>query len=205
MDMDEAKVAAHVNQIGDINRTAQSATAAAAPAATERFAGAATALRAALFGLIALSAVAVDSVAVASSGPAASSGGTIYFSGAIVAPQLEVSSATIAPAQGNTAGNTTARIASEMSALSVTFKAPRGFVDGAEIGLQTNDGTALRSDPAALASVAVRFVDSTGRAHAAGADGRYRVGSDGGVMTLSAKGVKVEAPKRAITVVITYD
>lgn len=124
----------------------------------------------------------------------ASAGGTITFSGAIVAPQLEVSAArAAAAARVGTAG---AQPGQRDSAVTLTFNAPPGVTAGADVALQVNGGTAARD------VVATRFVDSGGRVAAAARDGHYKVGRDGGVMSLS---TKKAAPETRVTVVMSYD
>ncbi|MFM0594607.1 hypothetical protein [Paraburkholderia dilworthii] len=55
---------------------------------------------------------------------------------------------------------------------------------------------------ASSGSVATRFVESDGRLASATRDGHYKVGRDGGVMSLSPKNV---APDTRVKVVMSYD
>lgn len=125
----------------------------------------------------------------------ASSGGAIAFSGAIVAPQLEISAA---PVVG--VGLAGAQVRHGASAVTLTFNAPPGVATGADVALQVNGGAAARDG-----AIAARFVDRAGRVFAAARDGHYRVGREGGVLALSArKGNGVGAETRVI-VVVSYD
>ncbi|RKE35144.1 hypothetical protein B0G76_1199 [Paraburkholderia sp. BL23I1N1] len=145
----------------------------------------------------ALGTVAATAALIAASMPAvAASGGTISFSGAIVAPQLAISAAP-APAQaGARVDAAGGRLAQTGSAITLTFSAVPGVATGADVALQVNNGATARN------ALAERFVDSKGRAFGAASDGHYRVGRDGGVLSL--------APKQATqdtrgTVVVSYD
>lgn len=122
----------------------------------------------------------------------AASGGTISFSGAIVAPQLEISAAP-AGARVDAKG---ARLAQTDSAVTLTFSAAPGVATGADVALQVNNGTTARN------ALAERFVDSGGRVFRAGSDGHYRVGRDGGVLSLAPKNT---AQDTRVTVVVSYD
>ena len=124
----------------------------------------------------------------------AANGGTISFSGAIVAPQLAIS---VAPT-GARVDATGARLEQSGSAVALTFSAAPGVATGADVALQVNSGATARNGDA----LAERFVDSRGRVFRAASDGHYRVGRDGGVLSL--------APKHAgqdtrVTVVVSYD
>ncbi|MFM0366351.1 hypothetical protein [Paraburkholderia sediminicola] len=124
----------------------------------------------------------------------AANGGTISFSGAIVAPQLAIS---VAPT-GARVDATGARLEQSGSTVTLTFSAAPGVATGADVALQVNSGATARNGDA----LAERFVDSTGRVFRAASDGHYRVGRDGGVLSL--------APKHAgqdtrVTVVVSYD
>jgi hypothetical protein len=137
-------------------------------------------------------------VASMSTPAVAASGGTINFSGAIVAPQLSISAAPApAPARAGAridAGG--ARLASTGSAVTLTFSAPPGVATGANVALQVNNGTTARG------ALAERFVDSSGRVFRAASDGHYRVGRDGGVLSLAPKN---PAQDTRVTVVVSYD
>ncbi|SOE56733.1 hypothetical protein SAMN05446635_1123 [Burkholderia sp. OK233] len=146
-------------------------------------------------GLSAVAAVAALVALVAAPMPAvAANGGTISFSGAIVAPQLAIS---VTPTAAR-ADATGARLEQSGSTVTLTFSATPGVATGADVALQVNSGATARNGDA----LAERFVDSTGRVFRAANDGHYRVGRDGGVLSL--------APKHAgqdtrVTVVVSYD
>ena len=122
----------------------------------------------------------------------ASAGGTISFAGAVVAPQLRMTAGSAAAAQVGTAGAQARRLG---SALTLTFSAPPGVTAGADVALQVNDGAPARD------LVAARFVDSGGRL-AAPRNGHYKVGRDGGVLSLSPKHAETDT---RVTVVVSYD
>ena len=124
----------------------------------------------------------------------AASGGTISFSGAIVAPQLTISAA---PA-GVVADAAGGRLARTGSAVTLTFSASPGVATGADVALQVNDGATARNGDA----LAERFVDSGGRVFRAASDGHYRVGRDGGVLSLAPKNAALDT---RVTVVVSYD
>ncbi|HZZ03849.1 hypothetical protein [Paraburkholderia sp.] len=141
----------------------------------------------------ALSAAVAMATLVAAPMPAvAASGGTISFSGAIVAPQLEISAAP-AVARVDTEG---ARLAQTGSAVTLTFSAAPGVATGADVALLVNNGTTARD------ALAERFVDSAGRVFRAASDGHYRVGRDGGVLSLAPKNAALDTQ---VTVVVSYD
>ncbi|NMM00989.1 hypothetical protein HHL24_23995 [Paraburkholderia sp. RP-4-7] len=145
----------------------------------------------------ALSAAAAMAALVTAPMPAvAASGGTISFSGVIVAPQLEISAGS-APAQAgvrvDAAGG---RLAQTGSAITLTFSAPPGVATGADVALQVNNGATARD------ALAARFVDSGGRVFRAADDGHYRVGRDGGVLSLAPKNA---AQDTRVTVIVSYD
>ncbi|MFM0153784.1 hypothetical protein PQR05_28280 [Paraburkholderia sediminicola] len=143
----------------------------------------------------ALGAVAAMAALVASPMPAvAASNGTISFSGAIVAPQLAISAAP-APA-GARVDATGGRLAQTGSAVTLTFSAAPGVATGADVALQVNNGATARD------AVAGRFVDSGGRVSRAASDGHYRVGRDGGVLSLAPKNAALDT---RVTVVVSYD
>lgn len=129
----------------------------------------------------------------------ASSGGTINFSGVIVAPQLEMSAG--AGAGRASVGVSDASLERRDSAVTLTFRAPAGVVAGADVALQVNEGAVARD------SVAARFVDGRGRVSVEASGGCYRVGRDGGVLSLSAKkgegGGAAVGPR--VIVVVSYD
>ncbi|NPT41368.1 hypothetical protein GNZ12_08565 [Paraburkholderia sp. 1N] len=144
-----------------------------------------------------LSAVAAMAALVAAPMPAmAAGGGTITFTGMIVAPQLEVSAAP-APAQAgarvNAAGG---RLAAAGSAVTLTFSTEPGVVAGANVALQVINGAKARD------ALAERFVDGSGHVFRAASDGRYRVGRDGGVLSLASKNA---AQETQVIVVVSYD
>ncbi|PQV53116.1 hypothetical protein [Paraburkholderia sp. BL21I4N1] len=121
----------------------------------------------------------------------ASEGGTITFSGAIVAPQLEVSAA-----PGARVGTMGALQGLQGSAVTLTFSGPPGVTAGADVALQVNGGASSGD------SMVTRFVERGGRLAPATRDGHYKVGRDGGVMSLSPKNA---TPDTRVTVVMSYD
>lgn len=126
----------------------------------------------------------------------ASEGGTIMFSGAIVAPQLEVAAAPAA--LGARVGTAGALQGLQGSAVTLTFSGPPGVTAGADVALQVNGGASSHSSD----SVATRFVERGGRLAPATRDGHYKVGRDGGVMSL----LPINAtPDTRVTVVMSYD
>lgn len=124
----------------------------------------------------------------------AASGGTISFSGAIVAPQLAISAASAAA--GTHVDATGGRLAQTGSAVMLTFSAAPGVATGADVALQVNNGATARD------AVAERFVDGGGRVSRAASDGHYRVGRDGGVLSLAPKNAALDT---RVTVVVSYD
>jgi hypothetical protein len=136
--------------------------------------------------------VAMAALVVSPMPAVAASGGTISFSGAIVAPQLTIS-ATPAGALADAAG---ARLSQTGSAVTLTFSASPGVATGADVALQVNNGATARD------ALAERFVDSGGRVSRAASDGHYRVGRDGGVLSLAPKSAALDT---RVTVVVSYD
>ncbi|MFM0072084.1 hypothetical protein PQQ86_13010 [Paraburkholderia sediminicola] len=124
----------------------------------------------------------------------AANGGTISFSGAIMAPQLAIS---VAPA-GARVDARGARLEQSGSAVTLTFSAAPGVATGADVALQVNSGPTTRNGDA----LAERFVDSSGRLFRAASDGHYRVGRDGGVLSLAPKNAGQDT---RVTVVVSYD
>ena len=118
----------------------------------------------------------------------ASSGGMIHFAGAIVAPYLQM---TVDAAPVGVAGAQAARVGS----LTLTFSAAPGVTAGADVTLRGNDGAQARD------LVAARFVDGGARV-AAARNGHYRVGRDGGVLSLSPAHAEKDT---CVTVVVSYD
>ncbi|MFM0647988.1 hypothetical protein PQR14_27035 [Paraburkholderia bryophila] len=147
---------------------------------------------------VALGAAATLALTTAPLAASASEGGTITLSGAIVAPQLEVSAAPVAP--GARAGTAGALQGLQGSAVTLTFSGPPGVTAGADVALQVNGGagSSLNSGE----GVTTRFVERDGRIAVATRDGHYKVGRDGGVMSLSPKHV---TPDTRVTVVMSYD
>ncbi|MFM0199837.1 hypothetical protein PQR53_08135 [Paraburkholderia fungorum] len=145
----------------------------------------------------AFSAATVMTALVAAPMPAvAASGGTINFSGAIVAPQLVISAAPVLVPAGARIGAGGGRLAQTASAVTLTFSAPPGMATGADVALQVNNGATARG------VLAERFVDSGGRVFRAARDGHYRIGRDGGVLSLAPKSA---AQGTRVTVVVSYD
>ncbi|MFM0504934.1 hypothetical protein [Paraburkholderia caffeinilytica] len=128
----------------------------------------------------------------------AANGGTISFSGAIVAPQLAIS---VAPA-GARVDARGARFEQSGSAVTLTFSAAPGVATGADVALQVNSGATAHSGDARGDALAERFVDSRGRVFRAASDGHYRLGRDGGVLSLAPKNTGQDT---RVTVVVSYD
>jgi hypothetical protein len=123
----------------------------------------------------------------------AASGGTISFAGAITAPPLAVTEGPASSgARAATAGPQAGR---QGQGVTLTFNSAPGVASGADVALQMIGTTQSRD------AIAVRFVDSSGRV-AAARDGHYRVGRDGGVLSLSPKRSGADTP---VTVVVSYD
>ncbi|CAB3692868.1 hypothetical protein LMG24238_03222 [Paraburkholderia sediminicola] len=150
-------------------------------------------------GLSGVAAMAALVALVAAPVPAvAANGGTISFSGAIVAPQLEIS---VAPAGARVdAGG--ARLGQSGSAVTLTFSAEPGVATGADVALQVNSGATARNADAPGDALTERFVDSRGHAFGAASNGHYRVGRDGGVLSLAPKSAGQDT---RVTVVVSYD
>jgi len=123
----------------------------------------------------------------------AASGGTITFIGAITAPPLQISAAPMVSAMRLGAAN--AQAASQGAGVAVSFNAAPGVLSGADVALQPARAAQSRD------AVAARFVDSGGRV-VAPHDGHYRVGRDGGVLSLSPKASRADTP---VIVVVSYD
>lgn len=135
-------------------------------------------------------------VLAASSGAvAAPIGGTITFTGAIVAPPFDigVQSGAATPVGGAFA---TRANASGPSA-SVTFATPPGGEPQATVAVTSPAGLAQHE-------VAGRFADATGRAVAADRTGAYHVGARGGVLSLGPATGAVR-PTAPVTVVVSYN
>ena len=146
-------------------------------------------------GLSAVAATATLVALVAAPMPAvAANGGTISFSGAIVASQLEIS---VAPA-GARVDARSARLDQSGSAVTLIFSAEPGVATGADVALQVNSAATARNGDA----LTERFVDSRGRVFRAASDGHYRVGRDGGVLSLAPKNAGQDT---RVTVVVSYD
>lgn len=139
----------------------------------------------------ALAAVAATLLAAPLAASAASGGGTITFEGAITAPSLEVAASPAIPAMRVRTGNTQA---SDQAGVDLAFNSSPGVVSGADVALEV---VGARPGDA----VAARFVDSMGRAPAA-REGHYRVGRDGGVLSMSPKRTGAQTP---VIVVVSYD
>jgi hypothetical protein len=137
--------------------------------------------------------VAVAALLAAPLSPAASTvtGGVIRFTGMIVAPPMQISTAMAATgvAVDSASG------AGQRFSRTVTFSAAPGVVGGADVALEVNGGTQSRD------LVAARFVDGTGRVTRA-RDGHYVVDRTGGVLSLDAKRTVRDT---RVTVVVSYD
>ncbi|MCI0151890.1 hypothetical protein KNO81_39265 [Paraburkholderia sediminicola] len=132
----------------------------------------------------------------------AANGGTIYFTGMIVAPPIEVSSVVVSPtppARVTTQANASA------STVAVTFKMPSGAVSGVDVSLQANDATAPLVGAAVLNMLAARFADGSGHVLAPARDGHYHVGNNGGTLLLGAKPKDQQPASKAVTVVLSYN
>jgi hypothetical protein len=132
----------------------------------------------------------------------AADGGRVYFFGGIVAPQFVVS--TVERVTRSSAGMT-ARVGLDASTVRVAFKGPPGIVSGADVGLLVNDGAASRFGEAAFDTVETHFVGDAGQSLVRGAGGRYRVGGDGGMLSLREKTGNVPSANKPVTVVVSYD
>jgi predicted Zn-dependent protease len=144
----------------------------------------------------ALSAMAATAMWLAAPMPAAASDGTIFFSGAIVAPSLAISAAPALAPVGARVDAAGARLAQTGSAVALTFSAAPGVATGADVALQVNNGATARD------ALVERFVDSGGRVSNAASDGHYRVGRDGGMLSLAPRNA---TPDTRVTVVVIYD
>ncbi|HEY2146298.1 MAG TPA: hypothetical protein VGH32_00075 [Pirellulales bacterium] len=132
----------------------------------------------------------------------AANGGTIYFRGAIVAPQFDISSA--AAAAPLVASTNVQRVSSPTTVL-ITFNAPHAVASGVDVTLQVKDGDDWRSGEAAFDTIAARFVGSANHRLAPSTDGHFRVDRDGGTLSLSPRTGSLESTKRPVMVVISYD
>ncbi|CAE6868605.1 hypothetical protein R75461_08439 [Paraburkholderia nemoris] len=132
----------------------------------------------------------------------AATGGTIYFTGMIVAPALEVSSVVLPPASSV---RVTTQAGASASTVAVTFRVPSGGVPGVDVSWQVNGATASQSGAAAPDMPAARFADGRGHVVAPAPDGRYHVGSNGATLLLGAKSGDPLSAGRALTVVLSYD
>jgi hypothetical protein len=132
----------------------------------------------------------------------AANGGTIYFTGTIVAPPIEVSGVVVSPTPP---ARVTTQTNASASAVAVTFKVPSGAVSGVDVSLQANDATASLVGAAALDMLAVRFVDSNGHVLAPARDGHYHVGNDGETLLLGAKSGDPLSTSKAVIVVLSYN
>ncbi|MFM0737229.1 hypothetical protein PQQ51_08295 [Paraburkholderia xenovorans] len=123
----------------------------------------------------------------------AASGGTITFSGMIVAPQLEIQAPVAAAA-----GTPGARVTRTGSAVQVAFNAPAGVASGADVALRAADGADMQR------AVDARFRDSRGRLVGAARDGSFHVGADGGVLAVSPR-ADASSATPPVVVVVNFD
>lgn len=123
----------------------------------------------------------------------AADGGTIRFVGAITAPLLQITALPVVPAMR--LGPANAQAARQEGGVALTFNSSPGVVSGADVALQVV-GAGKSHDV-----VAARFVDTGSRVGVA-YDGHYRVGRDGGVLSLSPKRAGSDTP---VIVVMSYD
>jgi hypothetical protein len=141
----------------------------------------------------AVAAVAVALLAAPLSASAAS-GGTISFVGGITAPPLQISAGPAVSAMR--VGAAHAQAVRQGTGVALTFNSSPGVVSGADVALHVVDVAQSRG-----AGVAAHFVDSGGRL-AAAHGGHYRVGRDGGVLSLSPDRTGSATP---VIVVVSYD
>jgi hypothetical protein len=136
--------------------------------------------------------------------PLAANGGTIHFTGVIVAPPFELSTknAVTKPPGIDNPGYRSNTDADSLTTI-VTFVAPAHNAPSAEISLIVNDaGTSGRV-------VAANFTDRTTQAVPLIQKRAYHVGAAGGSLSLSLTGSKTGAGRSSadtlITVVTSYD
>jgi type 1 fimbria pilin len=152
------------------------------------------ALTAALFTALALGAAAPGHAIAAASGAVQPMGGTITFTGAIVAPPFDVS---VGGTQtGVTAGAGAFATRASASGATVTFATPSGGEPHATVALSSPMGLPQHD-------VAGRFVDTTGRTQRADGAEAYHVGAQGGVLSLEPSAVSRRAAP--VQVVVSYD
>jgi hypothetical protein len=132
----------------------------------------------------------------------AANGGTIYVTGMIVAPPLEVSSVVVPPTPPT---RVTTQANASASTVAVTFKVPSGAVSGLDVSLQANDATAPLVGAAALDMLAAHFADGSGHVLAPARDGHYHVGNNGGTLLLGAKPGNQRTASKPVTVVLSYN
>jgi hypothetical protein len=132
----------------------------------------------------------------------AADGGRISFFGGISAPQFVVSTV---DGVTRSSARTTTGVGLNTSTVMVAFKGPSGIASGADVTLLVNDGDASRFGAAAFDTIATHFVDGAGRSRALGTSGRYRMGDDGGMLSLREKTGNVPSANKPVTVVLSYD
>lgn len=136
----------------------------------------------------------------ASGSVSAADGGTISFTGAIVAPSFSINSANVTGSpqaftvEHKPRGNDTAT-----PAATVTFAAAPSSPPSADISL------ALLNHARVGQSVLANFADGAGRRVVPGADGAYYVGASGGVLSLNARTGVGAAKDTAVIVMTSYN
>jgi type 1 fimbria pilin len=131
----------------------------------------------------------------------AADGGTISFSGAVVAPGFRIAS--MAPRTTGVPGGASA--SQDGSAVIVLFNAPSGTASGADVRLLVNDGIASRTDADALRDVSARFSNQAGAAELPYANGHFRLPVTGGALSLRERSADVAPVLKPVTVVVSYD
>lgn len=133
----------------------------------------------------------------------AATGGMIRFTGAIVAPQFDISftSAAGVPATRGMA----ASASRDGSTANVTFRPEPGNASSADVELDVVGSAMPGSNGHGNTVVSALFTDSRGRAYKKSPEGDYRVRRDGGVLALTETRSQGLHANDAVLVVINYD
>ncbi len=131
----------------------------------------------------------------------AANGGTIHFSGALVGPQFNITTARQTPAPRSD----TLWTGHDGSAVTVTFAAPPGGAPSADVTLRINDGAASRIGAAALDTVATSFIDGTGRTARPERTVSITWAARVAYCRSARKAANVPSANKPVTVVVSYD
>ena len=138
---------------------------------------------------------------LAASATAVGSGGTIYYSGAVVSPPFHISMSVSEKSQGFHIETPSDKTAIDRSTVDVSFVHAPHSSPAAQVAVLVNHDGAV-STPRALNT---RFVDGEGHHGASATDSHYRVNGQGGTLSIAAAPKKGVAAESAVTVVVSYE